>query len=88
MSEKIEGTEEKQETAKKSSKKKTVKHRLFKDNGKYKDPVFVAVNGKGYMLERGKELDLPVEVWEVLMNAQDQLAEADKVMLNAAFKEP
>lgn len=74
-------------SAEKMKVKKTVKHRLFKDNGKYRDPLFVAVNGKGYMLERGKELDLPVEVWEVLMNSQDQLAEADKAMLAAAFKE-
>ena len=28
--------------------------RLFKDNGKYKDDVFVAVNGKSVLIKRGE----------------------------------
>lgn len=70
-----------------TSAEKTVKLRLFKDNGKYKEPVFVGVNGKTYMIERGKEVEVPIYVAEVLRNSEDQLAEADRVMMDAAFNE-
>lgn len=53
-----------------------VKIKLFKDNDKYKDPVFVGVNGKGYLIERGVTVEVPMSVKEVLDNsaAQDQRA--------------
>ena len=35
---------------------KKVKVKLFKDNGKYKDPVFVAVNGHRFIVPRGVEV--------------------------------
>lgn len=66
---------------------KMVKLRLFKDSGKYKEPVFVAVNGKTYMIERGVEVEVPDYVAEVLANSEAQLTEADRVMMAAAFGE-
>lgn len=53
---------------------KMVKIRLFKDNDKYKDDVFVAVNGKSFQIKRGEEVEVPDYVWEVLERqmAQDQ----------------
>lgn len=33
--------------------------KLFKDNGKYKDDVFVSVNGKKYQIQRGKTVQVP-----------------------------
>ena len=66
---------------------KMVKLRLFKDNGKYKEPVFVAVNGKTYMIERGVEVEVPDYVAEVLANSEAQLTEADRVMMAAAFED-
>lgn len=66
---------------------KMVKLRLFKDSGKYKEPVFVAVNGKTYMIERGVEVEVPDYVAEVLANSEEQLTEADRVMMEAAFEE-
>lgn len=66
---------------------KKIKIRLFKDSGKYKAPVFVAVNGKTYMIERGVEVEVPAYVAEVLSNSEAQLAEADRVMLASAFEE-
>lgn len=56
----------------------TVTVRLFKDNSKYKDPVFVGINGKNYLIERGKEVEVPRCVSEVLKNslAQDDFANA------------
>ena len=58
-----------------------VKIRLFKDNGRYKDPVFVGVNGRNWMVQRGVDVEVPACVAEVLDHSatQDGLA-ADFVM--------
>ena len=55
---------------------KTVKFKAFKDDDKYKDDIFVAVNGKRYQIKRGVEVEVPESVYKVLMNssAQDQAA--------------
>jgi hypothetical protein len=50
-----------------------VKVRLFKDNDKYKDDVFVAVNGESYLIRRGEEVEVPDYIAEVL----DHSAKAD-----------
>lgn len=76
------------ETAKKTTKKTTQKTydedyynelvtvRLFKDNAKYKDDVFVAVNGKGMIVPRGVDVKIPRKYAEALKNSevQDSLA--------------
>lgn len=51
-----------------------VKIQLFKDNDKYKDPVFVAINGQSWLIERGKEVTVPACVKKVLdwQIAEDQ----------------
>ena len=64
-----------------------VEIRLFKDNDKYKNPLFVAVNGKAYMVERGKRVEVPKEVAEVIENSEIQLEYADRVMENAVHIE-
>ena len=38
---------------------KMVKLKLFKDNGQYKDDVFVAVNGRTFQIVRGVEVEVP-----------------------------
>lgn len=45
---------------------------LFKDNGKYKDDVFVAVNGKSYQIKRGEKVMVPDFVAEVLEQSMSQ----------------
>lgn len=40
--------------------------KLFKDSGKYKDDVFVAVNGKGWQIKRGVQVQVPRYVALVL----------------------
>jgi hypothetical protein len=76
-----EATEVKEEVAeaKKTTKKadpdwEPVKIQLFKDNDKYKDPVFAAINGKSWLIERGKEVTVPACVKKVLdwQIAEDQ----------------
>ena len=62
------------------AKKKTVRIHLFKDNGRYKDDVFVGVNGVNYMIQRGVDVEVPPEVAEVLEHSQMQdMAAAQKV---------
>ncbi len=53
-----------------------VKIRLFKDNARYKNDVFVGVNGRSYVIRRGEEVEVPAEVAEVLEHsaAQDEAA--------------
>lgn len=50
--------------------KVTVK--LFKDTGRYKDDVFVAVNGVGMLVPRGVEVKIPRKYAEVLLNSEKQ----------------
>ena len=69
-------------TEKKEPEKKTdpwgemVSIKLFKDNGNYKDDVFVSVNGRNYQIQRGKTVQGPRCVAEVLEHSerQDQAA--------------
>lgn len=51
---------------------KMVKLKLFKDNGQYKDDVFVAVNGRTFQIVRGVEVEVPACVAEVLEHSEVQ----------------
>ena len=43
-----------------------MKIKLFKDNSRYKEDLFVSVNGVNYKIRRGVEVEVPPEVAEVL----------------------
>ncbi len=45
---------------------------LFRDNNKYKDDVFVAVNGEGCLIQRGKQVMIKRKFAEVLQRSMDQ----------------
>lgn len=46
---------------------------LFYDGTpRYSQPVFVGINGMTWMIERGKEVEVPIEVAEVLRQQQAQ----------------
>lgn len=51
---------------------KSVRIRLFQDNGRYKGDLFVSVNGVNYKIRRGVEVQVPPEVAEVLEHSQLQ----------------
>lgn len=51
---------------------KMVRIKLFKDNAKYRDDVFVGVNGKGWLIKRGVSVEVPESVAEVLENSLKQ----------------
>ena len=68
------------------AKKKTVRIHLFKDNGRYKDDVFVGVNGVNYKIQRGVDVDVPPEVAEVLEHSQMQDTMAAQKMAQLVAK--
>lgn len=49
-----------------------VEVKLFKDNNKYKDPVFVGVNGETIAIERGVRVKIKRKFAEVLDNSDMQ----------------
>lgn len=51
--------------------KDTVVIRLFKDNQRYKAPVFVGVNGVTYLVQRGVDVKVPKAVAEVLEHSEE-----------------
>lgn len=63
--------------------------KLFKDNDKYKDDVFVAVNGVGMIVPRGKEVQIPRKYAIALKNseAQDSFAAQHSMELAKNAKE-
>ena len=46
--------------------------KLFKDNNRYKDDVFVAVNGVGMIVPRGVEVKIPRKYAIALANSEKQ----------------
>lgn len=54
--------------------------RLFKDNAKYSDDVFVAVNGRGFLIQRGVTVEVPRYVALVLEQSMDQDQRAAELM--------
>ena len=78
---------ETQEAEKTSSREKMVRFRLFKDGGKYKDDRFVGVNGKGYIVQRGVDVEMPESVYNVLVLSEEQIENARQVMDDCAMTE-
>ena len=54
---------------------KMVKIKLPKTRNE-KDDVYVAVNGKSYLIKRGEYVEVPASVAEVLENREKMLSEA------------
>lgn len=57
-----------------------VEVKLFKDNGKYKDDVFVAVNGENCLIQRGERVKIKRKFAEVLDNSDKQDYETSKLI--------
>lgn len=49
-----------------------VPYTAFKDDDKYKDDIFVAVNGRRFQIKRGEQVMIPRYVYNVLMQSQEQ----------------
>jgi len=48
----------------------------FKDNGEYKDDIFIQLNGKAYTIKRGVQVMLPRKVAQVYYDSMDQKGKA------------
>ncbi len=66
-----------------------VKIKLFKDNGRYSKPVFVAVNGHKFIVPRGVEVEVPDYIAKVLNESfrQDQETANQLMELERKFSE-
>ena len=68
----VEAAKETAPAGKEAQGEKMVPIRLFKDNGKYKDDVFVAVNGRSFQIKRGETVMVPDYVAAVLEQSMAQ----------------
>lgn len=66
-------------------KKNTVKIKLPLTRTE-KDDVYVAVNGKSYLIKRGETVEVPASVAEVLQHKEEMLAQAMEFEAQAAAK--
>lgn len=57
-----------------------VEVKLFKDNNKYKDDVYVAVNGENRVIKRGERVQVERKFAEVLDNSDLQDYETSKLI--------
>lgn len=60
----------------KKTEKKMVKIKLFKDSERYKNDVFVSLNGENYLIKRGVEVEVPDYIATILEQSayQDSVA--------------
>ena len=54
--------------------------KLFKDNDKYKDDVFVSVNGENCVIKRGERVNIKRKFAEVLDHSEHQDYETSKLI--------
>ncbi len=81
-------TTETKTTTAKAPKADTVKIKLPLTRGE-KDDVYVALNGKPYLIKRGEEVEVPCGVAEILQHREEMLAKAmefeEQAKANANF---
>lgn len=64
--------------------KEFVNVRLFRDEYRYKEPLYVAINGKNWVIQRGVEVTLPKYVADFI---EQQMAEEAKIWERVALEE-
>ena len=55
--------------------KETVKIKLFRDDYRYKRPLYVSINGRNWLIPRGVEVELPKYVADFIDNLAKEEAE-------------
>ena len=61
-----------------------VEVKLFKDNGQYKDDVYVSVNGENCLIKRGERVKIKRKFAEVLDHSEYQDYETSKLIEEAS----
>lgn len=69
-----------EKAARKAYMEELVEVKLFRDTGKYKDDVFVAVNGENCVIKRGERVQIKRKFAEVLDNSDRQDYETSKLI--------
>lgn len=59
---------------------------LFYDGVKYKDPLFVQINGKSFLIRRGENVTVPVEVADVVAQSLKQDGHAAQLIRGLTSK--
>ncbi len=77
-------TPEEKEKKPKKEKEEMVEIQLFYDGRRYKDDVDVCINGRHWLIQRGKKVKVPKSVAEVIDNADKQKGFANDVAQNLA----
>lgn len=65
---------------------KTTIINLFYDGDKYKDPLFVGINGMTWLVQRGEPVEVPVEVAEVINQSLAQDGKTAQLIRDLAGK--
>lgn len=63
---------EKKTAEKKKDPNELVEFEAFYDGEKYKDDIYVAVNGRRFQIKRGVKVMIPRYVYEVIKNSTEQ----------------
>ena len=66
---------------------KTTTVKLFYDGDKYKEPLFVGINGMTWLVKRGEPVEVPVEVAEVINQSLMQDGKTAQMIRELAGKE-
>lgn len=66
---------------------KTTTVNLFYDGDKYKEPLFVGINGMTWLVKRGEPVEVPVEVADVINQSLTQDGKTAQMIRELAGKE-
>jgi len=66
---------------------KTTIVNLFYDGDKYKDPLFVGINGMTWLVKRGEPVEVPIEVAEVINQSLKQDGKTAQLIRELAGKD-
>ena len=66
---------------------KTTTVNLFYDGVKYKDPLFVGINGMTWLVKRGEPVEVPIEVAEVINQSLKQDGKTAQLIRELAGKD-
>lgn len=66
---------------------KTTTVNLFYDGDKYKEPLFVGINGMTWLIKRGEPVEVPVEVADVINQSLIQDGKTAQMIRELAGKE-
>lgn len=66
---------------------KTTTVNLFYDGDKYKEPLFVGINGMTWLVKRGELVEVPVEVADVINQSLIQDGKTAQMIRELAGKE-